>query len=235
MSRWRALLGLERGTPEQRRRLGALPPPLPPNACRLARDRLVVLDLETTGLDVRRDRILSAGAVVIEGGALDLGQQFERTVRRAGPRTLANVLIHGLSPSRLAEGEPEEAVLLDLLEFIGTSPVFAFHAPFDQAMLRRSLRRKLGYRMSRSFIDVAPLALALAPGEPPRQAGLDQWLERYGLAVASRHNAAADALATAELLLILLSYARREGLNTLAELTEHGRLQSRLAGMRSPG
>lgn len=232
---WRRLLGLRQLAPEQQQRLDALPQPQPAELCRLSRDRLVVLDLETTGLDTRRDRILSAGAVVIEGGALDLGQQFERTVRRGGPRALANVLIHGLSPSLLARGEPEEEVLLALLEFIGSSPVFAFHAPFDQAMLRRGLRRELGYRLNHSFLDVAPIALALAPGEAPRQPGLDQWLERFGLSVSTRHHASADALATAELLLILLHQAGRRGLETLAELDAQVRLQTRLTEMRQQG
>jgi DNA polymerase-3 subunit epsilon len=41
----------------------------------------VVLDLETTGLNLNKDRVLSIGAVVIEDGAIDFSQQFERTLQ----------------------------------------------------------------------------------------------------------------------------------------------------------
>lgn len=48
----------------------------------LRQQRWVVLDLETSGLNMNRDQVLSIGAVVIEDGAIDLGQQFERTLLR---------------------------------------------------------------------------------------------------------------------------------------------------------
>ena len=48
--------------------------------CSLREQRWVVLDLETTGLNLNKDRVLSIGAVVIEDGAIDFSQQFERTL-----------------------------------------------------------------------------------------------------------------------------------------------------------
>ena len=49
--------------------------------CSLREQRWVVLDLETTGLNLSKDRVLSIGAVVIEDGAIDFSQQFERTLQ----------------------------------------------------------------------------------------------------------------------------------------------------------
>lgn len=192
----------------------------------LREQRLVVLDLETSGLDSRQDQVLSIGAVVIEGGAIDLGQQFERTLQQQDHQLSASVLIHGLAPSAIAAGmEPAEA-LLDFMEFAGSSPLLAFHAAFDRRMLGRALKQSLGQHLSHSFFDAAELAQLLCPQAKIPHGGLDDWTRYFGLQVRQRHNAGADALVTAELALILFSRARRQQLDSLLTL------QQRLASWR---
>ncbi|WP_028693476.1 3'-5' exonuclease [Pseudomonas cremoricolorata] len=197
-----------------KQRLAQLPGPAPWRDCSLREQRWVVLDLETSGLNVNRDQVLSIGAVVIDDGAIDFAQQFERTLHRPAQKTTSSVLIHGLGPSALAAGcDPAEA-LLELLEFIGDSPLLAFHAPFDQRMLTRALKDSLGHRLQHPFLDVAELAPMLNPDTVLREAGLDDWIARFGLHVQERHHASADAQVTAELMLILLSQARRQQLDS---------------------
>lgn len=203
-----------------KQRLAQLPTPAPWQACSLREQRWVVLDLETSGLNVNRDQVLSMGAVVIDDGAIDFAQQFERTLHRPAQKTTSSVLIHGLGPSALAAGcDPAEA-LLDLLEFIGDSPLLAFHAPFDQRMLARALKDCLGHRLQHPFLDVAELAPMLNPDTVLREAGLDDWIARFGLQVQDRHHASADAQVTAELMLILLSQARRQQLDSPLKLAQ---------------
>lgn len=203
-----------------RRRLSALPIARPLGTQSLRAQRWVVLDLETSGLNTQRDQVLSIGAVVIEDGAIDLGQQFERTLRRPHQKTTSSVLLHGLGPGALAAGSEPEDALLELLEFIGDSPVLAFHAPFDHRMLKRALKDSLGYRLDVPFLDVAELAPMLNPETVLREAGLDDWITRFGLQVQERHHASADAQATAELALILFSQARRQQLDSPAQLEQ---------------
>ncbi|MBA1273577.1 3'-5' exonuclease [Stutzerimonas azotifigens] len=205
---------------EQQRRLAELPEPDPLDDRPLPQQRLVVLDLETSGLNTKRDLVLSIGAVVIEDGGIDLGEQFERTLYRPDQKVSESVLIHGIAPSALALGSEPADALLDFMAFVGTSPVLAFHAGFDQRMLARALRQTLGYRLRHSFLDVAELAPMLCPDECPRNGGLDDWAKRFNLQVQQRHHASADALVTAELALILFSRARRQGLDNLATLHE---------------
>ncbi|WPP00317.1 3'-5' exonuclease [Pseudomonas sp. HR96] len=201
-------------------RLAALPPPAPPAACNLRGQRWVVVDVETTGLDLQRDEVLAIGAVVIEDGAIDFSQQFEQTFLHTKPCAGPSVLFHGLGPSALAAGREPAEVLVEFLEFVGDSPLLAFHAPFDQRMLARAFKQHLGHRWEASLIDVAELAPLLLPDIGLRGAGLDQWAERFGLQAGERHHAAADALVTAELMLILLSHARRQGLDSPQHLLE---------------
>jgi len=207
-------------TPEQLLRLRDLPRAAPLSGHPLRQQRWVVLDLETSGLNMNRDQVLSIGAVVIEDGAIDLGQQFERTLSRPDHKLGPSVLIHGLGPSAIAAGsEPVEA-LLDFMEFVGDSPMLAFHAPFDQHMLGRALKESLGYRLQHPFFDVAEIAPLLCPQACLRQAGLDDWTAFFGLHAGERHNASADALVTAELALILFSHARRQDMDSPLQLEQ---------------
>ncbi len=191
-------------------RLAKLPALAELSECSLREQRWVVLDLETTGLNMSKDRVLSIGAVVIEDGAIDFRQQFERTLQCRELKLSPSVLIHGLGPTAIAAGSDPAEALLELLEFIGDSPVLAFHAPFDQHMLGRAVKEHLGHKLQHVFLDVADIAPLLCPQAQIREAGLDEWIEWFRLEVFERHNASADALATAELALILFSRARAQ-------------------------
>ncbi|MCU7246805.1 3'-5' exonuclease [Pseudomonas koreensis] len=205
---------------EQQQRLANLPPIPELSECSLREQRWVVLDLETTGLNLNKDRVLSIGAVVIEDGAIDFSQQFERTLQCRELKLSPSVLLHGLGPSAIAAGsEPAEA-LLDFMEFVGDSPVLAFHAPFDQHMLGRALKEHLGYKLQQVFLDVADIAPLVCPQAHIREAGLDDWIDWFRLEVFERHNASADALATAELALILFSKARGQQIHSPLNLQQ---------------
>lgn len=205
---------------QQRQRVARLPACARLSNQPLRQQRWVVLDLETSGLNMNRDQVLSIGAVVIEDGAIDLGQQFERTILRVDHKVSPAILLHGLAPSAIAAGsEPVEA-FLDFMEFVGTSPILGFHAPFDQHMLARALKDSLDYRLQHHFFDVAEIAPMLFEHANLRHAALDDWTRFFGLHAEERHNASADALVTAELALILFSHARKQQLDSPAILEE---------------
>lgn len=217
---------------DQQQRCNSLPTPRPADDTPLAQQRLVVLDLETSGLDMRRDEVLSIGAVVIDGGAIQLGEQFDCTLHRDGHTVSASVLIHGLAPSDIAAGiEPAEA-LLAFMEFLGDSPLLAFHAGFDQRMLARALKDTLNLRLRHPFYDVAELAPMLCPQAQIRHGGLDDWTGHFGLQAGQRHHASADALVTAELALILFSRARKQQIDSLKALEQ--RLKSWRQRLQGP-
>lgn len=212
----------------QRARLARLAPPLPLKQQPLATQRWVVLDVETSGLHLQKDHLLSIGAVVIENAAIPLGQQFSVTLQHTASPLGPSVLLHGLAPSTLAAGQPPAQALLDFLEFLGDSPILAFHAGFDRHMLARALQDSLGYRLRHRFYDVADMAPLLYPEADIQHGGLDDWLHYFGLHIAQRHHASADALVSAEIALILLNRAQRQGLHSLEDLEQalhHRRLR----------
>lgn len=208
--------------------------PDPTDALPLEAARLVVVDTETTGLDPERAELLSIGAVAVEQLRVDLSQQFDCVLYSKTDVTNGSVLIHGIGPAALAQGEPPHRVLGEFLRFAENSPLVAFHAGFDRRVLERAVRAHLGARLPNRFLDMAQLAPTLLKAQAPEENSLDAWLERFELQAIERHSAAADALATAELLLIVLHRARRDGLMTIGDLTKRVRLARRLQTMRSP-
>ncbi|KAA0696736.1 3'-5' exonuclease [Halopseudomonas laoshanensis] len=202
----------------QRDRRDHLPAPQPLDQTPLHETKLVVVDVETSGLNTQRDKVLSIGAVVIERGAIDMGTQYESTLYRANHKVTEAILIHGIPPSEVALGMAPQDALLDFMEFAGECVFLAFHAGFDQRMLSKSLRHDLGYRLQHKFLDVAEIAPMLCPDAVVGRGGLDDWQSYFELSNTERHNAAADAMATAEIMLILLSKARAQGIHQLDEL-----------------
>ena len=184
----------------------------------LSQQRFVVVDLETSGLNTLKDKILSIGAVTIANSAIALGQQVSCTLRRKNHAVSESILIHQIPPSEVAAGMRPEKALLNFMEYVGGSPLLAYHATFDQRMLVREMNDAFAYHLKHPFYDVAEIVQLLYPEHTMRNPGLDDWVRFFGLQVLQRHNASADAMVTAELMLILLKRAERQGIKTLQDL-----------------
>ena len=177
----------------------------------------VVVDCETSGLDPAHDRLLAVGAVTVRGGRIELGESFSAVLRQDAPSEPANILVHGIGGEAQRNGRPATQALRELSEFLGGGLPVAFHAPFDAAVLRRAMA-SAGLDTPRGWLDAARLAPALFPGAGPatgERRALDDWLAEFGIACPARHDALADAYATAQLLLVLLAEAERQGAATV--------------------
>lgn len=180
----------------------------------------MVFDLETTGLNTRTDTVLSIGAVKVQLEGINLGDSFYQVLDIAVDLGGESQLIHGLTQKDLAQGcEPQKA-LLDFLIYSKDHIWLAFHAEFDRRMIKNAALQHLGQVIDPQPIDIAYLAPLLFPELKPSQASLDYWLEIFHLPILARHNATADALATAELLMILVHKARAVGYQTWGELQQ---------------
>lgn len=168
--------------------------------------RWVVVDVETTGLDPARDRLLAiAGVAVVmhdDNPRVELGDSFEVVLRHdQGAVDKPNILLHGIGVGA-QRGGLEPPIALEAFErWLGASPLIAFHAAFDESVIQRALQAVLGRRLRNPWVDLAPIAEVVNPRVPARS--LDEWLAHFGITCAVRHQAAADTLATAELLLRL--------------------------------
>lgn len=170
--------------------------------------RLVVVDVETTGLDLANDTLISIGAVAVVNGRIALGDSFSVVLRQSEVSRRENILIHGISGTDQREGEPPADALLAFLDYLGKSPLVAFHVAFDETMIRRAMRSYLGLSFKHPWLDLAYVLPALWPELMRRLRALDDWSVRFSIHNDDRHNAVADALATAQLLLVAIAQAR---------------------------
>ena len=169
--------------------------------------RWVVIDVETSGLDMQRDHVIGAAAVAVHlvdgrphlrvADSLEVvlqappGLQLDEVARR-------NILLHGIGRGEQGGGTPAPEALRELLAFADGAPCLAFHADFDATMLKRACQMHLGHPWPLPWLDLAALARALHPEEPHRV--LDSWLLFFQLQATQRHRACSDAWVTAELL-----------------------------------
>lgn len=219
-------------TPQQVERLAAWQA-LPAAALRsdFGKSRYVVVDVETTGLNLMADTLISIGAVAVVDGRIALGDSFEVVLQQRESSRKENILVHGISGTVQREGmEPAEA-LLAFLEFLGSSPLVAFHVTFDETMIRRALRQYLGHTLKHPWLDLAYVMPALYPPLAYSHRVLDDWIARFNIRIEARHNALADALATAQLLQVAQAQARRNDISDFAGLRDLERSQRWASGV----
>ncbi len=184
----------------------------------LSQTRWVVVDTETTGLDPTRDRLLSIGACAITDRALALDDSFLVAIRQTRVSADENILIHGIGGQTQLSGMDEAEALGRFLEYAGRDILVAYHATFDQQMLAVAMRERIGVAFKPKWLDVAKLCDVLFPAKAREIKHLDDWLEHFGIVQHARHNAVADAFCTAELLLVLLAEAERQGMMSTQSL-----------------
>jgi DNA polymerase III subunit epsilon len=176
--------------------------------------RWIVLDVETSGLNPYSDRLLAIAAVALdvspdfEDISIVIGDSFEAVLKQDLPSNKDNILIHHIGTQAQSEGRPPLEVLEEFRAWLGHCPLLAFHAAFDEAMINRAYGFYGLKPLQNEWLDIEPLAKIT--GVNPSLRALDDWLGHFGIECAVRHQAAADTFATAELLMRLWPYLKRE-------------------------
>jgi DNA polymerase-3 subunit epsilon len=177
--------------------------------------RWVVLDVEASGLDAARDRLLAIAAVAVHvdhGRArIALADSFEVVLRQPAvdaPPDKANILLHHIGIAAQRGGVEAGAAIAAFTRFAAHSPLLGFHVAFDRALIERAVASHQRPLPDNRWLDLEPLAAVLLP--QVRAFALDDWLAHFGIRCTQRHHAMADALATAELLLHLWPHLQRE-------------------------
>jgi DNA polymerase-3 subunit epsilon len=179
-------------------------------------DEVVIwaLDLETTGLRPARDEILSVGMVPIRAGVIRYGERFHTYVRPPDGADLSHegIRAHHLVPADYAGAPPIEAVVPEVERRLREGPLLVHYAQLDVAFLKNAFARTGSTWPKPVVLDTVDLLLKLhhrlhrfSPHPPKPRTGLGGAREAAGLPVYPGHDALSDALATAELFLLLRS------------------------------
>lgn len=174
--------------------------------------RYEVLDLETSGLDAVRDQILSVAMVPIVGGVIRYGERFASLVRPDGLEALPQdgLKAHHILPSELAGAPVLERVLAEVDRRLADAVLVVHHGAVDLPFLAQAHRR-VGARWQRpTVVDTLELLARLerqrsflSEHPKPLPGGLAAARAELGLPPYANHEALSDALATAELFLLL--------------------------------
>ncbi len=168
--------------------------------------RWVMLDVETSGLNPNQDRLLAIAAIGLHVDwahrrlTVALGDSFEVVLQQQEVTAAKdNILLHGIGVQRQREGVAPALALQAFIEFAGNSPLMAFHAAFDRALIDRFGRLHLERAPANPWVDLEHLCAVTH--EQVRARSLDEWMAHFGIECAVRHQAAADTLAECEVLL----------------------------------
>jgi DNA polymerase-3 subunit epsilon len=161
----------------------------------------VALDLETTGLDTRRDAVLSLAAVPVDGRVVRLSQALSLTVRGATDFRIEAMRHHRLRPQDIEGGAELDAALDALLRHLGNRPILGYAIAFDIAVLDRLVEARHGFRLPNRVIELRDVYRDAWRLAHPEQAEPDLRYESImaaaGVPVLGRHTALGDAATTA--------------------------------------
>jgi DNA polymerase-3 subunit epsilon len=184
-------------------------------------DTFVVIDLETTGLDPRRDHIVSYGAVPVRDGRVKTSESVYGLVHVPGDVPGSSIKFHGLRTQDLDGAPPLTDCVAALDGLIGGHPVVAHCAWIERSFLRRAFRRSY-LTFSSPMVDTAVLARRILgiDLEPGQTVSLEYAATELGLPVHSPHHALGDAVTTASLFIALASRVERDGTVTTSALLQ---------------
>jgi DNA polymerase-3 subunit epsilon len=187
----------------------------------------VVLDFETTGLNLKRDEVVSYGAVLVRSGRIAVDSRVYGLVRPTCAVSQDAAAVHGLVAADLREAPGPEEAAKELADLLIDRVLVAHAAWVEFAFLRRILEAS-DIRLDGPVVDTAALSRAvgmsdaLAESEPR----LEMLAETLSLPVHTPHHALGDAMTTAGVFLALATRLDRPEPQTVRSLQATSRRHS---------
>lgn len=178
---------------------------------------VVVLDIETTGLDKESCQIIEIAAVKICKGMKT--QAFSTFVNPKCPLPQKIVDLTGITDDMLSGAPDIEDVLPKLLDFIGDAVICAHNAAFDTGFLSYAARR-LGLTFDCPSICTLELSRLLLPEQKTHS--LPALAKHFAIDPGKSHRATDDTRTTAKLFILLRRNLLRKGVNALKDINRLG-------------
>lgn len=203
----------------------------------LAEYDFVVFDTELTGLNRRRDEIVSIGAVRVRNMQIMVGDTFHAHVKPSRSLPKESTLIHRITPQQITNAPALAKVLPDFIAYCGNSLLVGHYVGLDMAFLNRACRRHYDAPVFNPCLDT--MIMAQSHTEMQWSQYHDRFRmdisynlaalgAKYGLPDFTHHNAYEDALQTAYLFVYLVKSMSAQGVKTLKDLYNAGQGWRRL-------
>jgi len=168
------------------------------------------LDIETTGLNLQDDEVISVGAVHITDGRFKSEDNFYQEILPAIAPSVSSIQIHGLRGVDLENARSVSEVIPELITHIGGRVLITHAAWVERGFLSQHMK-KYGYKFPKRVIDTAALAraCALVKESATREPSLEALARKLKLPVYAPHHALGDAMTTSVVFLALTAELER--------------------------
>ena len=158
--------------------------------------KFVVVDIETSGLDYEKHKIIEIGAVLTnsQGEVLD---KFESLIKQEIKLSNDIIKLTGITDEDLKNGRCEKQALEDFLSFIKNYPIVGYNFNFDMKFLNYNLEKNSLKEITNTSYDLK--TYVKREKMFLKNYKLETVLKEYGIKNKVDHRALADALVTVDL------------------------------------
>lgn len=169
-------------------------------------DEMIVFDTETTGLNPKKDEILSIGAVILKNNIILTSKTFEIFIRPEHAISNKSITIHNIRPCDLQDAKQPQEAIESFLRFIGSRALIGYYLEFDVAMINKYIKPWLGISLPNRQIEVSSLYFDKKINLIPQgniDLRFDTIIRDLNVPNMGQHNAVNDAIMTAMIYLKL--------------------------------
>ncbi|MBC7113565.1 MAG: 3'-5' exonuclease [Candidatus Methanomethyliales bacterium] len=168
-----------------------------------------VLDLETTGLDLKKDEIISIAIIPMTGFQVHFGKRFYSLVK---PKRFheRSIKIHGICLGDLEKAPTFEETCEKIFDMIHNRIVVGFNVIFDINFIKEGFKKIVKNQVNKNkykkldlrYVDIKEIEVWISrrTGAPtPCSLDLSDLIHKYQIEEVARHNALSDAYITARI------------------------------------
>jgi DNA polymerase III epsilon subunit family exonuclease len=161
----------------------------------MARKKLIeiVLYIDTTGLDYKKEKMIEFAAVRLENGKIK--DQYQTLINPKQHIRKASIAVHGITEDMVEDAPTEDGVIGEILEFIGDYPIVAHNAIFDYSFLNEACIRHAGRELNNVRIDTQQMFKEVFPDLEKH--GLNMLTQTFNVELVNHHRAMDDTLGLA--------------------------------------
>ena len=166
----------------------------------------VCLDCETTGLNPKKDEILSIAAVHIKDNKIIMRKRFNIFVKPSKKIDAESIKIHRIRPVDLKNAVRPKIAIYELLEFIGNKPIVGYYIKFDIAIISKYTKKYIGIDIPNESIEVSSMYYRSRKKTSEYEfidLKFDTIMKELDIPVLGKHDALNDAIMTAMIFLKL--------------------------------
>ena len=176
----------------------------------------ISLDCETTGLNPKKDEILSIGAVLIKDNKILMRKTFNILVKPSQNINPGSIKIHLLREIDLQNAIEPDVAIYKLLDFIGSRPIVGYYIDFDMEMISKYTKKLIGIKLPNERVEVSSIYYDIKKTKDNYgfiDLKFDTIMTFLDIPVLGKHDALNDAIMTSMIFLKLKNIAKQKKIN----------------------